>query len=386
MDDGVIIFIPYGSRLGFHVGGPASTMANIDYKFPQCVCYEVQMDDRVKVFNESGHGYWMEGCGTLRAEGENRPSRPGHIVILNDQGGAVMDVSYEKTATLRAQDHGHAPVICFEPGIMSRDCSAGNRAYENLCSTLRANMGDNQPAVCYEAQMDEIKTVAYDGYNMAVNDNTFMTITSGRTDDHHVPSVIYSLEGNGSRPSHQGTGYSDEGKMFTLNTIEKHAVCYGISSYASNAMLSDNPHSGIYEAKTSRCLDLNGGNPACHQGGMIVVVDKTQIPAFCYDARGNGDGVVAPTITGDHNGHISDYTSVVVIDHSRRHSYQPLDVFPTMEAHMGTGGGNVPLILVENSNESISKEHGSLVCEDGQRPVRSGRIQRHDPCDRERNA
>lgn len=47
--------------------------------------------------------------------------------------------------------------------------------------------------------------------------------------------------------------------------------CYGISSYNSNAMLSDNPHSGIYEADTSRTLDLNGGNPSCNQGGVVVV-------------------------------------------------------------------------------------------------------------------
>ena len=71
------------------------------------------------------------------------------MLILNDQGGSVMNVSKETSATLRAQDHGHPPVVCFEPGIMSRDCSAGNRAYENICSTLRAQMGDNQPAVCY---------------------------------------------------------------------------------------------------------------------------------------------------------------------------------------------------------------------------------------------
>lgn len=38
--DKYIIFIPYGSRLGFHENSVASTMANIDYKFPQCVCYE----------------------------------------------------------------------------------------------------------------------------------------------------------------------------------------------------------------------------------------------------------------------------------------------------------------------------------------------------------
>ena len=47
--------------------------------------------------------------------------------------------------------------------------------------------------------------------------------------------------------------------------------CFGISPYASNAMKSGNPHSGIYEAETSRCLDLNGGNPACNQGGIVVL-------------------------------------------------------------------------------------------------------------------
>ena len=46
-----------------------------------------------------------------------------------------------------------------------------------------------------------------------------------------------------------------------------HAVCYAISPFASNAMMSKNPHAGIYKAETARTLDLNGGNPACNQGG-----------------------------------------------------------------------------------------------------------------------
>lgn len=48
-------------------------------------------------------------------------------------------------------------------------------------------------------------------------------------------------------------------------------VCYGISGYCSNAMKSSNPYSGIYIAKTSRTLDLNGGSPACNQGGICVL-------------------------------------------------------------------------------------------------------------------
>lgn len=38
--------------------------------------------------------------------------------------------------------------------------------------------------------------------------------------------------------------------------------CYGISSYESNAMKSQNPSSGIYEADKARTLDTSGGKPA----------------------------------------------------------------------------------------------------------------------------
>lgn len=47
----------------------------------------------------------------------------------------------------------------------------------------------------------------------------------------------------------------------------KEMRCFNISPYASNAMLSKNPNSGIQEVTTARTLDLNGGCPACNQGG-----------------------------------------------------------------------------------------------------------------------
>lgn len=31
-----------------------------------------------------------------------------------------------------------------------------------------------------------------------------------------------------------------------------------------------------------------------------------------YDARGNGEGNISPTITGDHQDRITDYTAIVV--------------------------------------------------------------------------
>lgn len=75
-----------------------------------------------------------------------------------------------------------------------------------------------------------------------------------------------------------------EGVSYTLNTIDRPAVlpfepkAFGICSYSSNSMKSSNPHSGIYEADTSKTLDLNCGNPACNQGGIVVVTPFVLAP------------------------------------------------------------------------------------------------------------
>ena len=85
-------------------------------------------------------------------------------------------------------------------------------------------------------------------------------------------SDIVCLEGNGIRPSHRGSGYSVGGVMFTLNSTEIHCVCYNISPFHSNAMLSANPRSGIHQTGIARTLDsMNCGYPACNQGGVVVV-------------------------------------------------------------------------------------------------------------------
>ena len=45
-------------------------------------------------------------------------------LILNDQGGDVMNVSDSVTSTLRAQDHGHPPVVCMREAMNSETCYA----------------------------------------------------------------------------------------------------------------------------------------------------------------------------------------------------------------------------------------------------------------------
>ena len=61
---------------------------------------------------------------------------------------------------------------------------------------------------------------------------------------------------------------SDIGSDSRPNSV---CLVYGVCGYYSNSMRSSNPHSGFYEADTSRTLDLNGGNPCCNQGGVLVV-------------------------------------------------------------------------------------------------------------------
>lgn len=79
-------------------------------------------------------------------------------------------------------------------------------------------------------------------------------------------------EGGGKGPLIQ------DDKSATLSTLNILTLfqpkIYGIGAYNSEGMKSNNPHSGIYEADTSRTLDLNGGSPACNQGGMAIVECK----------------------------------------------------------------------------------------------------------------
>ena len=48
------------------------------------------------------------------------------------------------------------------------------------------------------------------------------------------PSSIIALEGNGARPSHQGDGFSSNDVSYTLNSTEKHGVCYGLDRASFN--------------------------------------------------------------------------------------------------------------------------------------------------------
>ena len=160
-----------------------------------------------------------------------------------------------------------------------------------------------------------------------------------------------------------------EDKSATLSTLQDQTlfqpVTYGIGSYHSNAMKSDNPHSGIYVADTSRTLDaLNCGYPGCNQGGMAVVQSVTFEPGIAKREGGHIYEGVSDTIranAGDNQmavaysieNHPAD--SRVDIDESGK--------VQTLTSRMGTGGGNVPMVMepITIHGESVT---GTLLARD----------------------
>lgn len=161
----------------------------------------------------------VDKSANLNASSCNSPTHSGpSLLILNDQGGSVMDTSDDITSTLRAQDHGHPPVVCFEPGIMSRDCSAGNRAYIDICSTLRAQMGDNQPAICFQQnQREEVR-------DMGECAGT-ITAESGMHNTNYLCYAVDHVVTTGGNCTAQGPCWY-ENVCPTEKASGCHAVCY----------------------------------------------------------------------------------------------------------------------------------------------------------------
>lgn len=196
-----------------------------------------QRAGKVLFESEGVSGYSPQGFrswqGTSRAF-EEGSGTTGGVIVLNDQGGSFMNVSEDVTGTLRAQMDGHPSTVLEAIAI------------ENYPIDSRAKLSE---------------------------DNSVQTLTSRMgTGGNNVPLVMKircGCEGGGKGPLIQ----RDRSATLGCNNDQTVFVptAFGICSKDSNAMKSDNPNSGFYEADSSRTLDGNGGNPSCNQGGIAVV-------------------------------------------------------------------------------------------------------------------
>lgn len=67
------------------------------------------------------------------------------ICVLNDQGGSVMNVSYDIVGTIRAQEHGHQPIVFESHSQDARYTKQGNTS--PTCTAQWGTGGNNMPLV-----------------------------------------------------------------------------------------------------------------------------------------------------------------------------------------------------------------------------------------------
>ncbi len=95
-----------------------------------------------------GIGYREECSPTLKAA-ESGTNMVPSVLCLNDQGGSVMDCSENISGTLRAQEHGHQPLVYENHGIDSR--YTGPHKVAPTMSARYGTGGNNVPLVEQEA-------------------------------------------------------------------------------------------------------------------------------------------------------------------------------------------------------------------------------------------
>lgn len=91
-----------------------------------------------------------------------------------------------------------------------------------------------------------------------------------------------------------GTGVKED-VCYTLNTIDRPAVAFALDC---RNMTVNEELSATLQAKGNGGQSLNYINPVAEP--------------LIYDARGNGDGITSPTMTGDHNSRVTDYTAITL--------------------------------------------------------------------------
>ena len=172
-------------------------------------------------------------------------------------------------------DGDSAGKILFESEGLSGYSAASFRAWQRTAESSGDSV-EETVTVCLNDQ---------GGQRMDVTENETSTL---RAEGRHPPLVFenHSQDTRYKGPidvaqtvlSTFGNGGNNQPFVLEMPTV------YALCSKNSNSMKSKNPHSGIYKADTSRTLDENGGNPACNQGGMVVLEGGGTRPSH----HGNG--------------------------------------------------------------------------------------------------
>lgn len=275
---------------------------------------------------------------------------------------------------------GGATEILFEPYSLSGDFEQGQKSWEGTSESI-GGCTDFASRVI-EDWVSAVNSSAIHQQDLIQSDlGIARTLAPGtHASGSHLTKTLVT---SGAISFQERAGCAGEGKGILIQNERKGAlstlnnqIVFGISSYDSNAMKSDNPKSGIYEAETARTLDLNGGNPACNQGGMAIVqgvdvyngslsgdVASTLTEAcggsntsgakvLCVDQGGgksscNVSDDCSPTLTTTHGGEpvVMEEQPILLESNQNHATIQTNGISTALPASMGEGGGYVPMVV-----------------------------------------
>ena len=273
-------------------------------------------------------GRWSVAWRVHDAQYWGVPQRRRRIALVADFGGdTAHEILFERTGV---------------SGDLEPRGAAGERPSGNAESGVNPAVArsltaraDGSPRIDRGPNI-VVEPVAADLYNATITGDIAATVTArtGQYGDASEPSVLCAAFRLGNSEQARSIGYQEELSP-TLNAEcggNKPAVvapvAYGICSYTSNSMMSGNPHSWIYEADTSRTLDLNGGNPACNQGGIAVV-------QMAYQMQGFGDYREADVASSCKQRDYKDSTDLVIGIDGECNAY--IEQYGTLRAHASGG-------------------------------------------------
>ena len=237
--------------------------------------------------SEGVSGYSAEGFRAWQGAAADAGEGFGETgtFCLNDQGGQRMDLTEDVTNTLRAESH-HPPLV-FENHSQDSRYTGPLDVAQTVLSTFGTG-GNNQPFVVETPKTLKIRSGCEGGgKGPLIQDDKSATLGCNNDQTLFVPTVfgicskdsnamkssnphsgiykaetsrtldanggnpscnqggmaVVALEGNGARPSHKGSGYSEDNVSFTLNATEQHGVAYGIDRATYN--MGQNAQFGI---------------------------------------------------------------------------------------------------------------------------------------------
>ena len=100
---------------------------------------------------------------------------------------------------------------------------------------------------------------------------------------------------------------------------------------------------------------------------LSTLQDQTLFQPVVYDARGNGDGRTCPTITGDHENRITDYTAIAIerktFNEQSFSHYKESNKCSTLKAKAGNIGNGSECLIAEKAIRWIVRRLTPVECE-----------------------